>query len=142
MLNARPVHVDDFLHGIELPRLSSLSLVNWPVREIGLAKIVRQHRETLTTLEFRRISIDVTQMGPSRGVTVAWRRIAATCAQCSNVERFSFRELKVHDVGDQTDEAPSLLGDDRVQAHSKGIRDYYRIARGLLKYEPTPLAAQ
>ncbi len=141
-LTARSVYVDDFLHGVQLPRLNSLSLVNWPVREIGLAKIIRQHRESLTSLEFRRISIEVTQMGPTRGVTVAWRRIAAFCAQCSDVERFSFRELKVHDVSGQAIEAPPLFGDERVQAHVKGIRDYYRIARGLLNYGPTPLDAQ
>lgn len=138
VFESRPVYLDDLLGGVELPHLSLLSLVNWPVREVGLAKIIRQHRETLKTLEFRKLAIDVTHMGVSRGATVAWRRIAAVCSQCSNVTRFSFNQLQVFDLAKQPDEQAPLVDDDRVQAHLNGIRDFYRIARGLSKYEATP----
>lgn len=134
---SRPVHLDDLLQGVELPRLSLLSLTNWPVREVGLAKIIRRHRRTLRTLEFRKISIDVTEMGIDQGAHVAWRRIAAVCSQCCDVERFSFRELKVFNSRPARRAAP-LFGADRVQAQLKGLQDYLQIARGLVKYEPTP----
>lgn len=138
IFESRPVYLDDLLQGVELPRLSLLSLANWPVREVGLAKIIRRYRETLKTLEFRKIGIDVTQMGVARGATVAWRRIAAVCSQCSNVERFSFKETHVFDRANQPDERPPLFGDERIQAYLNSIRDFYRIARGLSKYEATP----
>ena len=84
------LHLDDLIHGGELPRLTSLSLINWPVRESGLTKIIRQLAGSLKVLELLRLSLDITQHGNFNEAFIAWRRIAAVGAEYPTIKRLSF----------------------------------------------------
>ena len=128
--DAAPVHIDDLLQGGELPHLNALSLINWPVREPGLVNIIRRHRDNLKTLELRRLSLDVSHLGAIEGVNVGWRRIAATCAECCTIKRFSFKELRIHIIcNEEGDSETRHSGFARLD--SAGIQELYRVARGL-----------
>jgi len=146
--DTEPVWLDDLLQGVAFPHLQSLSLINWPVRETGLAKIIRQHQASLT-LELRRHALGFSRVYRRDGVFDAWCRIAAVCAECPNVKRFSFQDLRADRVPvDEDDELAPFSGvvywhtlRERMASQWR-TQEYYLIARGMSTYEATPLDTQ
>lgn len=131
-------HVDDLLHGFTFPYLNSLSLINWPVRESRLAEIIRRYRSNLKTLELQRLTIEIIDPESFGGRNTPWHRIAAVCAECINVHRFSFKDLRYHSSNLRADQP--LTGppvSPRVQEQAD-IEEYYRIARREMADEDMP----
>ena len=134
--DATPVYLDDLIHGGELPRLNSLSLINWPVRESGLTNIICQHAGSLKVLELHRLSLDITQHGNFDEAFIAWRRIAAVCAEYPTIKRLSFKNLKTHVICDEEPEphwSIEMLGLYKGVAYGDlykaEIEELYRVAR-------------
>lgn len=127
--DAQSVNLDDLFEGVTLPYLTSLSLINWPVKEDALANIIRQHRQNLKTLELHRISLDISTCGGHEKYTdKCWRSIAKACGDCSSIQRFSFRRLKTHVFYfDDFFDFDDMLHED---VDDEMIRSMYRIARG------------
>ena len=135
--DATPVYLDDLIIGGELPRLTSLSLINWPVREPGLTNIIRQHAGSLKLLEFHRLSLDITQHRNFDEVFIAWRLVAAVCAEYPTIKRFSFEHLKAHITCDERPQPywfVDMIWMNRGVAYGDlykaEIRELYRVARG------------
>lgn len=147
--DTEPVWLDDLLQGGEFPHLQSLALVNWPVRETGLARIIRQYRASLQTLELRRLALGSAQIGRRGPVGSPWCRIAAVCAECPNLKRFRFQDLRVGKVPvDENDESAPLSDvaywhflSEKMASQWRN-QEYYMIARGLVEYEATPSISQ
>ena len=108
-----PVHIDDILHDINFPRLTSLSLVDWPIREAGLVDIIRLHSSNLKIVELQHLSLnvidlkimhlpnsglDVVHLSSIRKAKASWCHIAAECAKCISIQRYSFRSPGFHYV--------------------------------------------